>query len=225
MSYAQDHTNNRYSCLPSFMSKFFMCRRSSKSNETARIARIGDKILLPPPYALKRVSGHIFQRCDAESDMHKTVSTQDEPKASQIVVGVPAQRITSTMDDVTCLDHDLCYLCSDRPADAVLIECGHGGLCAECADSLWRRGAHQPAGRSCPLCRQTFIGIMRIVSETDGVAQVEPQHYPGVTDPLIEAPLPSPAPAPAMMRNAWGDTVPAPSAPRAAGRSRPQPMW
>ena len=39
--------------------------------------------------------------------MHKTVSTQDEPKASQIVVGVPAQRITSMspariMTSATC---------------------------------------------------------------------------------------------------------------------------
>ena len=201
------------------MSKFFISGETSNPKKTKRIAPKCNKILLPPPIALKRMSNHIFQRCDAESDMHETVSIQDEPKASQIIDAKTVHRITSTMDDVTC------YLCSDRPADAVLIECGHGGLCAECADSLWRRGAHQPAGRSCPLCRQTFIGIMRIVSETDGVAQVEPQHYPGVTDPLIEAPLPSPAPAPAMMRNAWGDTVPAPSAPRAAGRSRTQPMW
>ncbi len=50
-----------------------------------------------------------------------------------------------------------CFVCVERPADAVLLECGHSGLCVECANVLWDQG------RRCPLCRRGFAAIMRIV--------------------------------------------------------------
>ena len=151
----------------------------------------------------------------------------------------------------------------DRAADAVLVECGHGGLCTACADSLWRHGAHAPGGRCCPLCRRPFIGVMHILSETECTvrtqhslspsfsllhpatssnrrpthrlltrcrlvqALVEPQHYPGMPEPPIEAEAPpAPAPTRAFTRTTWGEIVPAAAAPqRAAARPRPPPLW
>jgi hypothetical protein len=53
-----------------------------------------------------------------------------------------------------------CLVCMEHPPDTVLIECGHGGLCAACAGRLWREG---PARRRCPLCRQCFAGVLQIV--------------------------------------------------------------
>jgi hypothetical protein len=46
----------------------------------------------------------------------------------------------------------------ERHADAVLLECGHSGLCVECATVLWNQA------RRCPLCRRGFAAIMRIVA-------------------------------------------------------------
>ena len=42
--------------------------------------------------------------------------------------------------------------------DSILLECGHSGLCVECATVLWDRA------RRCPLCRQSFAAVMRIVA-------------------------------------------------------------
>ena len=53
----------------------------------------------------------------------------------------------------------VCLACMARPPDAILVECGHGGLCAPCAGRLWR---NRPARRRCPLCRQRFDGVLRI---------------------------------------------------------------
>ena len=53
---------------------------------------------------------------------------------------------------------DQCIVCMDRPADAVLLECGHSGLCVECATVLWDQA------RRCPLCRRGFAAVMRIVT-------------------------------------------------------------
>jgi hypothetical protein len=53
---------------------------------------------------------------------------------------------------------DPCIVCMERPADAILLECGHGGLCVTCSTVLWDHARH------CPLCRQEFAAIMRIVA-------------------------------------------------------------
>jgi len=37
-------------------------------------------------------------------------------------------------------------VCLDGRRDAVLLECGHGGLCVTCAQSLWNRS---PSNRHC----------------------------------------------------------------------------
>ena len=51
---------------------------------------------------------------------------------------------------------DACLVCMERPPDAVLLECGHGGICAACAARLWERD------RRCPLCREGFAGVVRL---------------------------------------------------------------
>ena len=50
-----------------------------------------------------------------------------------------------------------CFVCLDSAPNAILLECGHGGLCVACAERLWQRG------RRCPLCRAGFAGVVRIV--------------------------------------------------------------
>jgi hypothetical protein len=47
------------------------------------------------------------------------------------------------------LDGAGCWIClrDDVSADAVLLPCGHGGICLDCATNLWKRRS------LCPLCR------------------------------------------------------------------------
>ncbi len=58
-----------------------------------------------------------------------------------------------------------CFVCWDAPPDAVLLECGHSGLCVACAERLWQRG------RGCPLCRAGFAGVVRIVDAEAAVVR------------------------------------------------------
>ncbi len=58
-----------------------------------------------------------------------------------------------------------CLVCWDAPPDAVLLECGHGGLCVACAERLWQ------GGRRCPLCRASFAGVVRIVDADAAVVR------------------------------------------------------
>jgi hypothetical protein len=51
---------------------------------------------------------------------------------------------------------ELCYACSDTEPDAVLLPCGHRGLCSACAARLWT------IDRRCPLCRRELCGVVMI---------------------------------------------------------------
>lgn len=49
----------------------------------------------------------------------------------------------------------MCYICCERSADAVLMECGHGGMCFTCAQHL----ANTPPSL-CPVCRKTIQEVL-----------------------------------------------------------------
>lgn len=53
----------------------------------------------------------------------------------------------------------LCFICYDSPPDAVLLECGHAGICVECATRLLERPGR--AAR-CPICRGPISNALRL---------------------------------------------------------------
>ena len=52
--------------------------------------------------------------------------------------------------------NQICSICCDKKANAILMKCGHGGVCYDCAISMW-----QSTGE-CPLCRKEIIEIYQI---------------------------------------------------------------
>ncbi len=47
-----------------------------------------------------------------------------------------------------------CALCMEGAPDAVLMECGHGGICTKCARKILR------ARKCCPMCRENvWLGL------------------------------------------------------------------
>lgn len=63
----------------------------------------------------------------------------------------------------------VCYICCERRADAVVMECGHGGVCFACATQLADTPPHQ-----CPVCRDPIQEILKLheVSEFGRVVAV-----------------------------------------------------
>jgi len=58
----------------------------------------------------------------------------------------------------------LCYVCESHPANAVLLECGHGGICYECGQGL----VNQRTERSCPICREFIEHIVKLPEDSQG---------------------------------------------------------
>ena len=55
-----------------------------------------------------------------------------------------------------------CYICADREANAVLMNCGHGGMCYECGLILARREGE----KICPVCRSSIEQVLKICSQS-----------------------------------------------------------
>mmetsp|Transcript_5459 Transcript_5459/g.18466 ORF Transcript_5459/g.18466 Transcript_5459/m.18466 type:complete len:195 (-) Transcript_5459:301-885(-) len=51
-----------------------------------------------------------------------------------------------------------CFICFDREASCVFMECGHAGVCRPCANKLWARPPHQ-----CPTCRERIQLVVELV--------------------------------------------------------------
>ena len=77
------------------------------------------------------------------------------------IVDVSLHRETAVVDDVALLGEQLCcIICMDAQHEAVLLRCGHTGVCAACAGQLW-----QSQDRRCPLCRERIRSVLRIVGD------------------------------------------------------------
>eukprot|EP00357_Protocruzia_adherens_P022956 CAMPEP_0115032066 /NCGR_PEP_ID=MMETSP0216-20121206/38935_1 /TAXON_ID=223996 /ORGANISM="Protocruzia adherens, Strain Boccale" /LENGTH=404 /DNA_ID=CAMNT_0002409891 /DNA_START=530 /DNA_END=1744 /DNA_ORIENTATION=+ len=50
----------------------------------------------------------------------------------------------------------MCTICCDQEPDSVILECGHGGICYNCALELWRSTGE------CHLCREAITQVLQI---------------------------------------------------------------
>ena len=64
-------------------------------------------------------------------------------------------------------DGSVCWICWQDPPTAVLMECGHGGLCTPCAERCWRKRPHL-----CPMCRQRITMVVQVGEERTVDGQV-----------------------------------------------------
>ena len=134
---------------------------------------VPDRYMIMPPAEINFTRG--FETAYIHPHLGRDASTQSPSETTDNATG----RILCTSVIGLCSRasfkleaEDTCFVCMERCADAILLECGHGGLCVECANALWG----QPA-RQCPLCRGGFAAIMRIVAREARTARVEPVHY------------------------------------------------
>ena len=69
-------------------------------------------------------------------------------------------------------DAGTCWICCVNACDAVLLECGHGGLCMECANRCWKQPKRRGGG-ICPMCRAPITFVVKVDPDGDeGVHRV-----------------------------------------------------
>lgn len=58
-------------------------------------------------------------------------------------------------------EEQLCFVCFDAHPNAILLECGHGGMCLDCAVRLLDTTEGDPSS-VCPICRSTITRVLKI---------------------------------------------------------------
>ena len=126
---------------------------------------------LENPTRLLKTSSTLYERMEADS-----------PKQTQIAHCAPAPAAWDEESVVSsrCGDDDLevaeapapspshlCYVCCVARKNAVIMECGHGGICFECGKSLASRHP-----RNCPICRAPISAVLRVERREPGSPHV-----------------------------------------------------
>ena len=61
----------------------------------------------------------------------------------------------------------LCEMCCDKKSNAVIMDCGHGGICYECSLELWKSTGY------CHMCRASITQVLQIEKTKEKVVKVK----------------------------------------------------
>jgi hypothetical protein len=116
------------------------------------------------PHMLMRISSSYFQ--PAESPNKKANKRTLSLKTIVEDETVTHRRIFSNPSNVRKLDlsipnspnnnKKLCDMCVENPSDAVIMDCGHGGICYNCSLELWKTVG------MCHMCRSDISQVLQI---------------------------------------------------------------
>lgn len=130
-------------------------------------------VLKTPPKSLIQLSSSYFKRASAESTPKKRICTLIVPSTQRstdrrcITVTPKKDRFPVYPDtNPNTYEVDKCFTCSDRYANAVLLECGHGGICYSCAQKL----EHDTG--ICHICRSPISNIVKVLKVPGGILDV-----------------------------------------------------
>ena len=86
-------------------------------------------------------------------------STGDQtPSTSVIIEMIQTEQV---QDFATNDEADMCYICTDKKASTILLNCRHQGICLDCTKTLLR--SKQP----CPLCRRELVGMIHLMQSSE----------------------------------------------------------
>jgi hypothetical protein len=121
-----------------------------------------------PPKVLHRLTSTYFQPFE-EKKLQKTLSddlgVQKEFHIRNL--SMPSQEsksINSSIDD--SFEVRKCQICLENQSDAVLMDCGHGGICTFCADFLFE------SNNQCHMCRAEIVQVLKVKIKNSKLAEV-----------------------------------------------------
>ena len=134
-----------------------------------------------PPKALVRLSSTYFQPAESQvaikaikhsrSTSYNEAIAKKEPKPHRrIASSAQAPRISigelkRNNSDFSFVEKT-CVTCCENQCNAVIMECGHGGLCYDCALELWKSTG------MCHMCRTEISQVLQIELEPSKVLKV-----------------------------------------------------
>lgn len=130
------------------------------------------KMIKLPPKILQRMTSTYFMPFEEQKKIQKTLSDDFglRKELSHIrKFSLPGQEILPThsynLSESSYIEKK-CEICLEHNCDAVLMDCGHGGICILCAEILF-----ESKGR-CHMCRAEIIQVLKIKIKNSKIAKV-----------------------------------------------------
>jgi hypothetical protein len=126
---------------------------------------------LENPTRLLKTSSTLYERMEADSPKQTQIAHCAPAPAAWDEESVGSSRFGD--DDLEIAEapapspSHLCYVCCVSRKNAVIMECGHGGICFECGKSLASRHP-----RNCPICRAPISAVLRVERREPGSPHV-----------------------------------------------------
>jgi len=102
------------------------------------------------------------------SMISSTYFSQLENKSEEIVQKIEEEDLENTSS--LKQDENLCYICEDNASNAILVECGHGGVCCECAKQIIEQRS------TCMECRKPVKALYRIENYSNQIGKIVQAH-------------------------------------------------
>ena len=131
-----------------------------------------------PPKILVRLSSAYFkpfrgsinavgpQKRRNFSDPHQKTVMEEEEDDSTTHRRHQSSAIQNVVSPRASIDNKECYVCCDKTADAVIMECGHGGICYECSLEMWK------VTGQCHMCRMDISQVLQIEPQETQIFKV-----------------------------------------------------
>ncbi|OMJ86904.1 hypothetical protein SteCoe_11453 [Stentor coeruleus] len=122
------------------------------------------------PSTLMRISSSYFQPADSPKKFNqkRTLSlknvNEDEGIAHRRIFSNPAKIIS--IDQSSPGLQKICDMCCENTSDAVIMDCGHGGICYDCSLELWKTVG------MCHMCRCDITQVLQIESTEKQIVKV-----------------------------------------------------
>ena len=123
------------------------------------------KTIKKAPRVLLRISSSYFKPADTpkakyqkrtlslKTDLDDTVKTHkrhnSDPSKTEPTLEVLSPTAKDSIDKI-------CEMCCERLCNAVVMDCGHGGICYECSLEMWKSVGH------CHMCRGCISQVLQI---------------------------------------------------------------
>ena len=111
---------------------------------------------------MSRISETFFKPTVKKAQHKKLHSEIFENDSGSLPVNSMSADIETTEE---CSQQD-CLLCFELKSNAVLMECGHGGLCFKCALDLFNNS------RKCFICRARVTKVLHVKHEAEDMARI-----------------------------------------------------
>jgi hypothetical protein len=129
------------------------------------------KTMKKAPHVLMRISSSYFKPVETPKSKpaKRTISlkhnNEDTVAEHQRSFSIPVQVEVFSPTAKDSIDK-ICEMCCERLCNAVIMDCGHGGICYDCSLEMWRTVG------TCHMCRGQIIEVLQIEKSIDRLVKV-----------------------------------------------------